>query len=77
MTELEKKMLNALVNYGAALENWKVQIVNVERKGYSDKADVELTITKNRCRKPFAWWKIPVDMVRELAFFDKAAFEML
>lgn len=74
MTELENKMLNALINYGAALEGWKVKILSVYRRGCSDMVDVELTITKKRCRKPFICWKIPVDIARELAYFDTATF---
>lgn len=77
MDELERKMLNALINHGSALEGWKVKVLNLSNKGYSDMVRVELTVTKARCRKPFIWWAIPVNMARELAYFDKAEFQYM
>lgn len=77
MTKLEQMMLNALVNYGGANENWKVSVIGTDQKGYSDYAIVKLFLTKPRSRKPDVYWEICVDMARGLAHFDKSTHQYL
>lgn len=67
---------NALVDFGAMLENWKINLICIENDG-SDIYYVSVTITKNRCKKPFVMWTLRVDTVRELVYFDRSTFEYL
>ena len=49
MTEQEM-IKNALINYGAMLPEWKVEIIAREAKYYSDWVTIVCRITKKRCR---------------------------
>lgn len=64
---------NALVNYGAALENWKVKVLSVDATS-GDWVNVTCTITKPRCRKPFIEWRLKINMVRSIADFEQSNF---
>lgn len=64
---------NALVNYGAALENWKVKVLSVDATS-GDWVNVTCTITKPRCRKPFIEWRLKMNMVRNIADFEQSNF---
>lgn len=77
MADIMEGIKNALVDYGAMLEDWKVNFVEAERVNKSDIIYVTVTITKKRCRKPFVLWKLRIDEVRELVYFDRSTFEYL
>lgn len=70
---IERYAKNALVNYGAALENWKVKVLSVDATS-GDWVNVTCTITKPRCRKPFIEWRLKMNMVRKIADFEQSNF---
>lgn len=71
--EIEEYAKNALVNYEAALDSWKIRVLSVDTVS-GDWADVTCTITKPRCRKPFVQWKLKMNMVRNIVDFEKVHF---
>ena len=74
--KIEEYAKNALVNYGAALENWKVNIIDTKVTS-SDWTDVICTITKPRCRKPFIQWNLKMNIARNIVDFSKSTFERI
>ena len=71
--KIEEYAKNSLVNYGAALESWKIRVLSVDTVS-GDWADVTCTITKPRCRKPFVQWRLKMNMVRNITDFEKSTF---
>lgn len=71
--KIEEYAKNALVNYGASLEDWRIEVLDVT-SNTSDWADVTCTITKPHCRKPFVQWRLKMNMVRKIADFEKSTF---
>lgn len=74
MMTIEEYAKNALVNYGAALEDWKVKVLDVSGNKSSDWVTVTCTVTKKRCRKPFIIWDLKMNMARNIVDFEKSTF---
>ena len=77
MMSIAEMAKNALVNYGAMLPDWKVEILGTEAKPYSDWVEVTCQITKKRCRKPFIKWNLAMNMARSITDFEKSDFRYL
>lgn len=77
MMTITEMVENALVNYGAMLPGWKVEISETKSKPYSDWVEVTCLITKKRCRKPFIEWNLAMNMARSITDFDKSNFRYL
>lgn len=71
--KIEEYAKNALVNYGASLEDWRIEILDVT-SNTSDWATVTCTVTKKKCRKPFVIWNLKMNMVRNIVDFEKSTF---
>lgn len=76
MKNIEELMKDALVWYGAMLENWRLKIVRVYATG-ADSANVELQIFEPRRRKPTVSWIIPVDTARNNVYVSEGTFTYL
>lgn len=74
--KIEEYVKNALVNYGAALESWKIRVLSIDIVS-GDWADVTCTITKPRCRKPFIQWRLKINIARNITDFSKSTFMYL
>ena len=77
MTHLENGIKEALVEYGAMNDNWRMKITDKEIIAYSDWAKVEIEIYKPRCRKPCIIWTLAINMVKELVDFERSTFVRL
>ena len=75
MAEYMEGIKNALVDYGAMFDDWKVEYLDSVRVGNSDIVYIMVGIIKKRCRKPFMVWNLKVDIVREMVYFDCSSFE--
>ena len=70
----QEMVKNALVNYGAMLPDWRVEIIASEAKPYSDWVLVTCKIIKKRCRKPFVQWELKMNTVRNITDFENSRF---
>ena len=77
MTSIESKIKNALVEYGAMNENWRLKITNKGIISNSDYASFTVEIYKPRCRKPCTEWTLIANIVREFVDFGKSTFVRL
>lgn len=71
---IEQHMRNALINYGAINENWRIKIIDKEILPYSDWVKVTVEVYKPRCRKPCTIWTLASNMVRGITDFEKSTF---
>ena len=74
--KIEEYAKNALINYGAALESWKIKILNINADS-GDWVDVTCTLTKPRCRKPFMQWELKINMAKNITDFLQSTFTYL
>lgn len=73
MTKLESGIKIALIDYGAARENWRVKVTGYDQVGInSDFVRVYVDIYKPRSRKPDVIWDLCVNIVKELVYFDRS-----
>jgi len=77
MANIENKIKNALVEYGAMNENWRLKITDKEIIGNSDYANISVEIYKPRCRKPCIVWTLVTNIVREFVDFERSTFVRL
>ena len=75
--KIEEYAKNALVNYGAILPNWGVEIIEIGNLPGSDWADVTCFITRPKCRKPYVSWTLRMNMVRQITDFSRSTFTKL
>lgn len=75
---LEEKLKNAMIDYEAIAENWRIKIIAIERvSNNSDYAHVIIETYKPRSRKPDYAFNLYVNMVKELIFWDRSTHENL
>lgn len=55
----------------------RIKIIGKEIVGSSDWARVEVNLYNPRCRKPYAYWVLLVNMVRKEIHWDKSSFTRL
>lgn len=70
----EQQMRNALLNYGAINENWRVKLTHKEILPFTDYAKVIVEVYKPRCRKPYGICHMYVDTVRGITNFERNTF---
>ncbi len=73
-TKLENQIKQALVNYGAMGENWRMKVTNREIIGRSDWAKVVVEITAPKKRKPCTKWELAINIARNQIHWDKSTF---
>lgn len=71
---VEQQMRTALLNYGAIKSNWRITIDSVENIGYSDWAEVTVSIFKPRCRKALAKWVLLTNPVKGITDFGRSTY---
>lgn len=70
MNKIEKLMKDALIDYRAMEENWRLKITSVYVIG-ADSVIVNLEVYKPRRRTPSVSWAIPVDTLRNYVWMCK------
>ena len=71
---IDQQMRNALLNYGAIGDSWRIKITDKEVINYSDWAKVTVELYKPRCRKPYAIWELVTNTVRCVTDFEKSTY---
>lgn len=75
--KLQEQLKNAMIEYGAIAENWRIKIIAIERIGNSDYANVVIESYKPRNRKPDYAHTLFIDTVKELIFWDRSTCDKL
>ncbi len=72
---LTEAIKEALIEYGAIGENWRIQIGNTEVQAIgSDWAIVSVHVYKPRCRKPQGCWHLAIYMPKDQIHWDKSQY---
>ena len=69
---LKQGIKNALIEYGAIEDNWRICIIDKEIIGKSDWAKITVNITPPRKRKPCICWEISINIVKNQIHWDKS-----
>lgn len=78
MNKITEKMKNALLNYGAITEKYRIKVTGIEKiPNKVDYVYVHIMVWKPRSRKADIAWKLFVDTTREIVYFDKSEFNRL
>lgn len=73
--KLEKQLKDAMIEYGAITEKYRIKIISIEHENKnSDYANVIVEVYKPRSRKPDIMWNLFINMVREILYWDKSSF---
>lgn len=78
MDKIAEKMRNALLNFGAITEKYRIEVTEIEKiPNKSDYVYVHVMVWKPRSRKADIAWKLFVDTAREVTHFDRSEFYRL
>lgn len=77
MQIINDAILNKMIETGRLPQGSKIEIQSITGEPYSNYVRIEILGTKKRCRKPFVYWNICVDIARELIYWDTSTFYYL
>lgn len=77
MQILRDELLKVMIESGRLPEGAKIDITSIEGEVYSDYRRIELLAFKKRCRKPYMYWNIAVDITKNLVHWDTTTFYYL
>lgn len=70
MIILRDAILNCMIETGRLSPGDKIEITAITGDNGSDYRRVEILATKKRCKKPFIYWNICLDIARNLIRWD-------
>ena len=77
MTELKELLLARMIETGRLPAGSKIEITSIAGDTGSDYRRVEILATKKRCRKPYMYWNVCVDIARSLIRWDTTTYYYL
>lgn len=77
MKKLESQLKQTFIDMELMPENWRFKVTEIKTYENSDCADVTVSLTKYRCRKPCIIWYLNINMVHETVDFNKSQFVRL
>ena len=77
MTILKQALLNSLIETGRLPAGANIGIQSITGENGSDYRRIELVTTRKRCKKPFMYWNICIDIARNLIRWDTTTFYYL
>ena len=77
MNILRSKLQELLIKTGRLPEGSTITIESVSGDAFSDYRRVEVNATKKRCRKPYMYWNICINIARDQVIWDSSTFYYL
>ena len=69
-----EKIRTALIENGYINSIWKIKTIEIEKIGYTDFVYYSLEVYKPKSKKADYIYKLYIDTVKSLIFFDKSKF---
>lgn len=74
---LRDAILNCMIETGRLSPGDKIEIIEINGENGSDYRRVSVLATHIRCKKPFIYWNICIDIARNLIHWDTSTFYYL